>query len=283
MWRLWIVPAQEAMTTRRTTSVTRRSLSSSSVTSIRLYRVLSRHIKTLPNEFLLQRPLDSSDYGRARLFHSPPSSQSSSYQSQQHPWDVILRTFRWWHGADDWYHSIVTNPAYYPQLRTLLPQQESWSDTDNDNNNNVDVDDDDNNSKPLSCWTTQGQLREAVQLAFRMAPVTMQRYAVQAYPHVVEQLSLWKASSVSVQHGIRIVALSGYMGEELSGNKHPVVTKYRFKYRIRVENVNSVEPVQLLGRMWQIQDMDAIGDLVGDPIVVNAPTTGVGECVCVCD
>lgn len=255
MWRGLIVPA-EVITTRRTTRRPSSSSSSSSasVTSVRLYRVLSRQIQQLPNDFLLQRPLKSRDYGRA-LIHSPSSHQGH---------DAILNTFRCWHGANDWYDSITMNPMNTTNEESQQQQRQRQQQAT------------DASSPSPSCWTTRVQLREAVQLAFRTAPATMQRYAVQAFQDVVEQLSLWKASSVSGTHGIRIVALSSYSGEELSGSIHPE-TKYRFKYRIRVENVDSKEPVQLLGRTWRIQDLDATGNHVGDPVMVNAPTTGVGE------
>ena len=63
-------------------------------------------------------------------------------------------------------------------------------------------------------------------------------------------------------------------------------TKYRFSYRIRIENTSS-DCIQVLGRHWNIQEYD--GDVSGagndsssrkshvssrDPIIVNAPFTG---------
>ena len=53
-------------------------------------------------------------------------------------------------------------------------------------------------------------------------------------------------------------------------------TRYRFAYRIRVENLpDNDKTVQLLGRTWHIQGEDGSKVPVGDPIVVQAPKTGV--------
>ena len=55
------------------------------------------------------------------------------------------------------------------------------------------------------------------------------------------------------------------------------VYKYRFAYRMRVENLaNNANTVQLLGRTWRIQDTDSQGEPIGEPQHVHAPTTGVG-------
>ena len=62
-------------------------------------------------------------------------------------------------------------------------------------------------------------------------------------------------------------------------------TKYRFSYRIRIENTSD-EHIQLLGRFWNIQEYDDTNDnderegnkttgvASKDPIIVNAPFTG---------
>ena len=79
-----------------------------------------------------------------------------------------------------------------------------------------------------------------------------------------------------------------YLGSEVSRGYHPE-TKHRFVYRIRVEKLPVVDPldtnnsisttVQLLGRTWRIQDHDEQGIPVGPAVVVNASTTGVGTYV----
>lgn len=58
-------------------------------------------------------------------------------------------------------------------------------------------------------------------------------------------------------------------------------SKYRFAYRIRIENISSPEQpryIQLLGRYWHIQEIDANGepDLDHPPVIVDAPVTGAG-------
>jgi uncharacterized protein affecting Mg2+/Co2+ transport len=54
-------------------------------------------------------------------------------------------------------------------------------------------------------------------------------------------------------------------------------TKYRFAYRIRVENVSD-QHVQLLGRYWLMQETsgDAEPDATRPPVIVDAPVTGAG-------
>lgn len=53
--------------------------------------------------------------------------------------------------------------------------------------------------------------------------------------------------------------------------------KYRFAYRIRVENV-SEDSVQLLGRYWCIKELTADGkdDDSKEEVVVDSPATGAG-------
>ena len=58
-------------------------------------------------------------------------------------------------------------------------------------------------------------------------------------------------------------------------------SKYRFAYRIRIENTSTNEQpqyVQLLGRYWHIQETDENDepDLDHPPVIVDAPVTGVG-------
>ena len=54
--------------------------------------------------------------------------------------------------------------------------------------------------------------------------------------------------------------------------------KFRFAYRIRVENVSD-QNVQLLGRYWRIRELTADGeeDDSKEDVVVNSPATGAGE------
>jgi uncharacterized protein affecting Mg2+/Co2+ transport len=60
-------------------------------------------------------------------------------------------------------------------------------------------------------------------------------------------------------------------------------TKYRFSYRIRIENRSPNKHVQLLGRFWSIQELVERdeedvkeGMAKKAPMVVQAPITGAG-------
>ena len=64
-------------------------------------------------------------------------------------------------------------------------------------------------------------------------------------------------------------------------------SKFRFAYRIRVENVSD-ESVQLLGRYWCIQELTVDGsvDDSKEGVVVDSPATGAGtsrHCVNACE
>ena len=54
--------------------------------------------------------------------------------------------------------------------------------------------------------------------------------------------------------------------------------KYRFAYRIRVENVSD-QAVQLLGRYWCIEELTQDGkeDDSKEKVIVDSPTTGAGR------
>lgn len=54
--------------------------------------------------------------------------------------------------------------------------------------------------------------------------------------------------------------------------------KFRFAYRIRVENVSD-QCVQLLGRYWRIQELTPEGeeDDSKETVVVDSPATGAGR------
>ena len=70
------------------------------------------------------------------------------------------------------------------------------------------------------------------------------------------------------------------VGGVLVPPQHPasaiLQSKYRFAYRIRIENL-SENNVQLLGRYWRIQEHDA-SEMEEEPVIVDAPITGaVGQ------
>ena len=124
----------------------------------------------------------------------------------------------------------------------------------------------------------------------------MQKHAIDAIRILGEQEKINARTSVSFDHArhVRIVATSSCIGTTAMA---ALETKYRFAYRIRVENTltppsrpnNHQKPsssstdstkdptsVQLLGRTWHIQE-DGDGEQEGEIVTVNAPTTGAGE------
>lgn len=133
------------------------------------------------------------------------------------------------------------------------------------------------NPPDLSVLVQTKDLVNAIRIAFR-APVMpssdnqheslqsiitrRHRDAIDASSLFSEQLQMWSNKSsvcVNNQHGVRIVAtssrlqLSPPLGGARMGGK-----KYKFAYRIRVENINDAEDnntaVQLLGRTWNIYE-----------------------------
>jgi len=223
----------------------------SRTTSLRLYRILLRQLQQFPPEILLQPfPLPREAIKYKTVDHKASDSTTR-----------ILRTFRRCYNDNDdmkqWYQHVVSS------------------------------DDDENDDLTISAtWATVQDIRSAIQYAFRHCPsnnIGMQSIAIKASQAISIQAHLWECTSVSVdeEYGIRIIATSSYSGSELSGRINPE-TKYRFVYRIQVENLMNTHDdddrsspiVQLLGRTWRIQDHDVNGKSVGDPIVVDAPTGG---------
>jgi hypothetical protein len=120
-------------------------------------------------------------------------------------------------------------------------------------------------------------IANAIRIAFRapIAPApesssddtTMQsiitrrhRDAIDASSLLAEQIYAWdRKSSISVnnQHGVRIVATSSCLQlSNMGGSVRVGGKKYKFAYRIRVENTNNDnnKVVQLLGRTWNIYE-----------------------------
>jgi len=130
-----------------------------------------------------------------------------------------------------------------------------------------------------SLWTSREAVRSAIQTAFRtptsMATTTQQRFAILTIHWLQDVEQMIQRSSVSTEHGLRVVATSSCIGIASSGSALINETKHRFAYRIRVENLaDSESTVQIVGRTWSIQeDGDSTG-YTPDPVIVNAPTTG---------
>ena len=140
-----------------------------------------------------------------------------------------------------------------------------------------DIDDEDYhiNMRDPSVLVHARDIANAIRIAFR-APIlpaedspnqtSMQsiitrrhRDAIDAFSLFSEQIDMWaKKSSVSINqhHGVRIVATSTCL--HLSTPAKMGGRKYKFAYRIRVENVQNEKKennvVQLLGRTWNIYE-----------------------------
>lgn len=228
---------------------------------------------------------------------------------------------------DDWYSELIRR------------RRRNNNSMDEENDNDADEDPLLSSSIPpmtsMTCWTTSKQLREAVRIAFKtlggtatpdndddsvsssslpsLPPSTLHKWAIRAVQTLQEQRDLWAHSSTAITDGIvRITATSRCIGTTSpvpSSIPPPIPTtsqrmvdatpKYRFAYRIRVENIssstssdsgddddnnknNNAMAVQLMGRYWHISEQSVGGDdlatALSTPIIVNAPVTGaVGQ------
>ncbi|KAL3925786.1 MAG: hypothetical protein SGILL_000167 [Bacillariaceae sp.] len=186
--------------------------------------------------------------------------------------------------------------------------------------NYEDVDDDDDNDDEtaqlppmtsMTCWTSQNQIQDAVRTAFRrlqydslVSAADLHKWAIRAIQIIREQQVLWKHSSVATTDGVvRVVATSRCIGTSIPtptsmppSETTPQILadsapKYRFAYRIRVENISDDQTVQLMGRYWHISEepvprttgiagmkANDIEQEAPPPIIVDSPATGaVGQ------
>lgn len=162
---------------------------------------------------------------------------------------------------------------------------------------------------PQSLWTSHNSLSDAIKYAFRSGPsvrpetkvdqALYTQWAIDLYRLLQDQQRMQQTVSMSLEHDVRIIATSQYIGRTLSqfshmrnqsprrhvvGDKYEeeeddddddlLSPKFRFAYRIRVENQSPTDTIQLLGRTWNIQETTAEGVPLGDPIRVHAPRTG---------
>jgi hypothetical protein len=167
----------------------------------------------------------------------------------------------------------------------------------------------------MTCWASQSQLQEAVRTAFRtlqyddsnrshknydedqsstslLRSSDLHKWAIRAIQILQEQQTLWRHSSVATTNGIKITATSRCIGTTAPTPTTipPSITtpqiladaapKYRFAYRIRVENVSDDQTIQLMGRYWHIAEEPEGGTTNESPapIEVDSPVTGaVGQ------
>ena len=269
------------------------------LTTLRLYRMLQRSCRDLTTTtndgtILLQTEIKASDWGHHKLYDASDDC-TTILQSKE-----LIQLFLRWNDnnssngnnnninstsgigkMNDWYNEIMMS--------------------------NVDSSDDVNEmlqltkrNKSGSCWTTPSHLREAVRIAFRLSSSSsslyseMHAWAIRAVQIIQSQNTIWDHSSVSVtpDETVRVTATSRFLGTSssvpITANFSPLIPKYRFAYRIRVENVSkNSTTVQLLGRYWCIaeerndDDHDNHDDHDDDDdgiIEVDAPYTGaVGQ------
>ena len=243
---LWQSPAHC-----RQFSVTQTS-NTSKITSIRLYRILMRLCNGLDYSIPLLKSLDPRDYGQAQIFSKPPYSPF--------PQDDIYMLFYEWNKGNSPFIDTWFDNVHWEEL--CLDQYHEREHV------------------YTSLWVEKPELKQAIHCNFHSCPdslvVSMQRLAIDAVKLLQEQQDMQHRATCSVsldeERGVRVTAMSSFIGISQSARDR---TKYRFAYRIRVENLASnSSTVQLLGRTWHIQDETPDGTVVGDPIHVHAPTTG---------
>jgi uncharacterized protein affecting Mg2+/Co2+ transport len=219
--------------------------------------------------------------------------------------------------------TMMTGAADHPSSMDPVSSIDRWyyellTKADEELSNQEEDDDEDGMNTSLSimpsmtCWSSQKQIREAIRTAFRtlnyedgaeqghptkLTSKDLHKWAIKAFQILNEQQILWSHSSVATTDGlVRIVATSRCIGTAFPAptTMPPSVTtpqiladaspKYRFAYRIRVENVSDDQTIQLLGRYWHIAEEPIVfpgmegGPEAHPPIIVDSPKTGaVGQ------
>jgi len=296
-------------------------------TSVRLYRILLRQCgSTEPSvPILLQPPIDPRDYGRARLVRTLTHGLASAGAGTEdidididiERDEIVVRSIFSFLSritgdsgiqlaADAVRRYRARSSANSLDIHDVEGDDDDSYDTDS--SGDVDVDDDDDDEEDQDdqhvdqCLLVAPEdIRLAVQASFlrhessltKEGVVTMQKHAIDAIRILGEQEKINARTSVSFDHArhVRIVATSSCIGTTAMA---ALETKYRFAYRIRVENTltppsrpnNHQKPsssstdstkdptsVQLLGRTWHIQE-DGDGEQEGEIVTVNAPSTG---------
>lgn len=269
----------ECFVRRMSTTKTSGSLSEKNarmrLTALRLYRILLRScrrlIPTSEGKIFLQNDIAASDWGH---YHYHDNQDHGDFETEV-PTEELIRLFLVLSGVDP-VSGISKENDWYDELKTMIP-------------NVVDK-----STISKTYWTTPSDLREAIRFAFdssssisSQSPLELQTMTVRAIQIMEDQLKLWKhTSSSSSSNGlVRITATSRCLGSISPVAMHAahssLTPKYRFAYRIRVENISSSTTVQLLGRYWHIteeHDNSDSDESSNEPIEVDAPYTGaVGQ------
>jgi uncharacterized protein affecting Mg2+/Co2+ transport len=248
------------------------SKSSRNVVAIRMYRILQRQCQQLKRTLaadnrnqdmlLLQRPLDPREAGSSRMENIIESSERS-----------IIRLFSLW-----------VNEEYDERV-------EEWYDAvcaDNNNDGSVKEFDDKGYDDTYydTQWTTINVLQKAIKYAMRRTPPAdaekrrlYQQWAIRAFQLMKDQENMHCLSSTSIEGGVRVTCTSRCVGRTITAGREAAsisqaATKFRFAYRVRIENVSPDQTIQMLGRTWVIQDYSWDGEAVGEPVRVHAPQTG---------
>ena len=251
--------------------------------ALRLYRILQRSCGNLlpstDGTIFLQNDLYASDWGNYQVLDD---EDGRGAMAEDQATAELIRLFLVRSGADpvsgfsklnDWHDGLV---GAVPKNSETVAYQ-------------------------TACWTTPSRLREAVRFAFRSSslvsspsPTDLQGWTIRAIQMMQDQAKLWNQTSISVSSNglVRVVATSKFLGSvspvSVAASYSPLAPKYRFAYRIRIENVSPSTTVQLLGRYWRITEEHERGDnddddddkrsLSSEPIEVDAPYTGaVGQ------
>lgn len=277
-------------------------------TSLGLYRIFSRIIslEAKKNEFILLQPsLSHLDYGQARMIDATKCMiwRDNEINNDDAIHNKILTFSKTWteKEEDEEEEKVIGN---FDELFGILHDEEDYDDDDEDQ--------DDSYLPDVSLYVTPLDLKRAVRKEFlttststdeltKQDILNMQRFAIDSINLLEEQRRMWDRTSISVDNdrGIRVVATSRCIGISSSGHaglKLPSEIKYRFAYKIRIENFNVCtsdenddKTVQLLGRTWKIlEDEDDDADNFGllslnqdkhkndssREVNVVAPTTG---------
>jgi len=195
---------------------------------------------------LLQPNLDPRDWGRARTFQSPCLRDQSSSGSPDNTTNIIHFLFR---NLDRKKHasSVISNTNDSPNVNVTAGESK----------------------EDESVLVSGSEIMLAVKKSFRSSPGHVSEKnkriaAIDAIRLFNQQLEILNLTSITTdtERKIRVIATSRYIGLSSSkGDKD--APRYRFAYRIRVENFNCINKVdkiplhvtssvQLLGRTWEI-------------------------------
>ena len=223
-----------------------------------------RYTPTQP--ILLQPPLDPHWAGLSRILQSSLSHEVTPVH--------VLRLFAQWRQQELEQQSAQSADEEYEKISAWLTQWvadgntmgDTWMDTE-------------------TLWTTPACIQSAIRLAFRgdtttdsgslleLNPMDRRSWAIRAYQYLTAQTEMQRLVRWREESGVRVTTLARCVGKSaspslslsMSSNRKTtsntatttmepdLVYKYRFVYRIRIENTTPDRHVQLLGRSWIIQ------------------------------